>query len=474
MRRRTVAALLGLVAVVLSAVPALGALPDNQPPDTMASAAPPTQQRRGGAVLETDPATGLIYLAGGAQLGNDLATLEVYDAEVDAWTTLTPAPATRFVSSGVFWRGELWVIGGRAGGVVSDTTAVYNPATDTWRAGPTLPFPSYGGSAEVVGDKLFIVGSNMDFAPSGAGIMCDGTTTITCTEWGNRMPTPRWSTGTSVIDGKIYVVGGYSSLGTPSKLVEVFDPATGSWLPGPFSSAPAPIISAAAVGGDGRLYTLPAQTGGVPSGVLAYDATGDVWSVGTTSFARNDNAGAAVMPTGDIMFGFGFQFQAPLRYRIPGQTVAQNVTVDVVQGTLSISLSQSTVAFGTVGGGFTNTAPVGTISYHNTLNNGSPWSATVAATALTYGSHAIPYTAMSFTPGGDASITPTGPLTAGTGGSFADQPTPGMFSAPITLMTAPGSAQGDFAHADSVLGLTVPPTASSGTYRGTLQYTILG
>jgi len=44
-----------------------------------------------------------------------------------------------------------------------------------------------------------------------------------------RMPTARQELATAVLNGKIYAIGGYDSSGTPTNIVEVYDPATNTW-----------------------------------------------------------------------------------------------------------------------------------------------------------------------------------------------------------------------------------------------------
>ncbi len=50
--------------------------------------------------------------------------------------------------------------------------------------------------------------------------------------WATRadMPTARWELSTSVVDGKIYAIGGASGYGSKVlRTVEAYDPATNTW-----------------------------------------------------------------------------------------------------------------------------------------------------------------------------------------------------------------------------------------------------
>ena len=72
-------------------------------------------------------------------------------------------------------------------------------------------------------------------------------------------------------------------------------------------------------------------------------------------------------------------------------TGVQSDSVTVPAGTLSIALRQTSVAFGTVGGGASSgLIATGQVTYINTLSDGLAWSASVAATDLSSGASFIP------------------------------------------------------------------------------------
>src|SRR5438270_13610634 len=58
-----------------------------------------------------------------------------------AWTEAAPCPLARFEAIGAVVDGALWVLGGftSADLAVTGQVDVYDPATDSWRAGPPLP-----------------------------------------------------------------------------------------------------------------------------------------------------------------------------------------------------------------------------------------------------------------------------------------------------------------------------------------------
>jgi hypothetical protein len=76
------------------------------------------------------------------------------------------------------------------------------------------------------------------------------------------MATVRTLYGTAVLDARIYVLGGQDSTIETLSSVEVFDPATNSWSPGPSLRAPRAETAAAAV--HGTLFLIGGFVGVFP------------------------------------------------------------------------------------------------------------------------------------------------------------------------------------------------------------------
>lgn len=72
--------------------------------------------------------------------------------------------------------------------------------------------------------------------------------------YGTPMPTPRAEVASAVIDGKIYVVGGFTESGQNSDVVEVYDPATDSWSN--IEPMPERLDHAMAAAANGKLYVM--------------------------------------------------------------------------------------------------------------------------------------------------------------------------------------------------------------------------
>jgi N-acetylneuraminic acid mutarotase len=77
---------------------------------------------------------------GAPQADNSVATHEVYDPAVDAWTRLAPMPTPRNHLGAAVTGGKIHVVGGRVRGNMELTThEIYDPAAGSWTTGPPLP-----------------------------------------------------------------------------------------------------------------------------------------------------------------------------------------------------------------------------------------------------------------------------------------------------------------------------------------------
>ena len=86
------------------------------------------------------------------------------------------------------------------------------------------------------------------------------------------MPTARQELATAVLNGKIYVIGGYDKEGNSTDTVEVYNPSTNTWA----SAHPIPTAlnhNSAAVAA-GKLYSF----GGASNRTYVYDPLGNSWS----------------------------------------------------------------------------------------------------------------------------------------------------------------------------------------------------
>jgi N-acetylneuraminic acid mutarotase len=122
---------------------------------------------------------GKIYVIGGrvgaAFIGvaSDISVVEEYDPATDKWSApRSRMPTTRSALGAGTYNGRIYV----AGGEFQDphmmatfrSVEAYDPATNTWSIMPSMPVSRHGLAAGVVGNRLLLVGG--DVQSSGTGI----------------------------------------------------------------------------------------------------------------------------------------------------------------------------------------------------------------------------------------------------------------------------------------------------------------
>ena len=211
--------------------------------------------------LSTSVVDGKIYAIGGlSKEWNQRPMVEMYDPVADTWTKKADMlTAGEFVSTSVV-NGKLYAIGGCFGIVTLARLEEYDPATDTWSTKADMPTArGHGLSTSVVNGKIYAIGGS-----SRTGSFWTGVSTVeeydpATDTWSTKadMPTTRTYHSTSVVDGKIYVVGGqvYHDRFVMSPTVEEYDPATDTWttradmIPTPRSSLSTSVV-------DGKIYVI--------------------------------------------------------------------------------------------------------------------------------------------------------------------------------------------------------------------------
>ncbi|RKU06877.1 hypothetical protein C6503_25300 [Candidatus Poribacteria bacterium] len=209
--------------------------------------------RAGVSALVVD---GKIYAIGGAERkkiqrgrgwGNSsklLPTIEMYDPVTDTWTQKADMPVPRSSNSTCIVDGKIYIIGGSAANRKQwclNTVDVYDPATDTWAKAKSMNHARGGASVSVVNGKIYVMGGlGWPYIPDHGGPVLSSVEVFDPknNQWTEitEMPAPKVGHTTSVINGKIYVIGGgfrgddqFKYLST----VEVYDPGTDRWTQEP-------------------------------------------------------------------------------------------------------------------------------------------------------------------------------------------------------------------------------------------------
>ncbi len=166
-----------------------------------------------------------IYAIGGTVGGSNyhwLASNEEYDTAADHWIEKAPMPTARAGFGIASYQGKIYAIGGVKGWnanlsefIPSDANEVYDPSTNTWETKTPLPSPRQRISASVVNGKIYLVG---------------GGTTVDVYD----PETDVWSTKTSsfesgfftcstVLENKIYVFTG------DQPFLQIYDTEANTW-----------------------------------------------------------------------------------------------------------------------------------------------------------------------------------------------------------------------------------------------------
>jgi len=174
------------------------------------------------------------------------------------------------------------VIGGiDSSNAVVSSVEIYDPTTDTWSPGTSLPQAVWGATAAVAAHKLYVFGG---YCPNA----CDAVWAYNSKKqtWSAKAPmlTPQGSARAVVSNGIVYVIGGNSLSQDRITTVESYNPSTDAWtaeaplLVGK-SELSAGVIGDAIIAADG--YTPSGDTGdnesyGIPTNewtALAADPT---------------------------------------------------------------------------------------------------------------------------------------------------------------------------------------------------------
>lgn len=227
---------------------------------------------------------GKLYVAGGintpASGFTPLDLLELYDPVTDTWTTKAPMHDARDAAGSAVIGNKLYVAGGQSASGDTATLEVYDPLTDTWTTKASMPTPRRWPAVEAIGGLLYVAGGTKDIpGPVSVFATVEVYDPVTDT-WTAKasLPAPRHSMASGVIDGKLYLAGGFNVADEAVATLLVYDPDTNTWA----EKSPMPTARGFPAGAvlDGQLYVVtgiasfnspPLQT------VEVYDPTLDEW-----------------------------------------------------------------------------------------------------------------------------------------------------------------------------------------------------
>ena len=208
---------------------------------------------------------GIIYAIGGWDGDPMQTTVEAYDPATDKWTTKADMPTSRTLSAIAVVDGQIYVFGGEDNLMALSAVDAYDPATDTWTTKPDMPTARYFPAACVVDGRIYVFCGNTKWGgPEGIvpTVEVYDPATDTWTQ-ASDMPRARSHHAASVVDGKMYIIGGCDWPEAPeafmSPVVFVYNPATDTWTTA--ADFPTPRWDYTANVVDGKIYTIGGRIG---------------------------------------------------------------------------------------------------------------------------------------------------------------------------------------------------------------------
>jgi Concanavalin A-like lectin/glucanases superfamily/Kelch motif len=247
-----------------------------------------------------------IYLFGGnAGFAQPTTGTRVYNPATNTWVTGASLPEPQdFAMAGAMSDG-IHLVGGAGGPGLLKTHRVYLRGSNSWISRAPLLLSVDAAVARVVAGKLYIIGGGSESGPTGAIQVFNPATN----SWSLKrpMPTPRLSAASAVIDGLIYVAGGQTAgIGTTAVL-ERYDPAANTWT----TLAPLPAAAEALAGGNaGGRFCVAGGRISVANPTGNAFATSYCYAPGTNTWSRAPNmitprVEAAAVELGGSLYVFG-------------------------------------------------------------------------------------------------------------------------------------------------------------------------
>ena len=211
--------------------------------------------------------------------------------------------------------GKIYVVGGfekpSLGNIlnfaITPSVEVYDPATNQWTPKAPMPVGLHHVGIGVVDGRLYVIGG---YSKSGLSVWNPMTTVYAydpaTDSWVERapMPTARGALSVTEHDGKLYAIGGYDRKFNNAQ-VEVYDPVQNVWTTRASLPTPRDHLTTATVAG--KIYAIGGRTDGDYSRNLAvteqYDPATDRWRRVADLPTARSGITAAVMEGKVYVFG---------------------------------------------------------------------------------------------------------------------------------------------------------------------------
>ena len=196
------------------------------------------------------------------------------------WIQKADMPTPRWSHTSAAVNGKIYVIGGAPSEPDESVLSVleeYDPVTETWTRKADMPTARgwISPSSAVVDGKIYVIGG-WDGRRSTSIVEEYDPATDTWTRKAD-MPTGRDSTATVALDGKIYVIGGAVGGYLGRTIVEQYDPVTDTWTKK--ADMPVYLWGLCANVVNGKIYTVGGRKStSSETFVQEYDPATDTWT----------------------------------------------------------------------------------------------------------------------------------------------------------------------------------------------------
>lgn len=332
--------------------------------------------------FQTEVVNNKIYAIGGRNNSGYLSSIEEYDPESNMWITKTPMSVARSVFGEASVNGKIYVIGGYNGSTLN-TVEAYNPISNSWETKSPLPSPASTVKAiainneiyvmaGVLGNKLLKYNTDTDtwttLAPMptsrGAGCQIEyinsciyvfgGFNNVTSNDTNSvekydietntwsavaSLSTAKESFRTELVEGKVYLIGGYNTKSLSS--TEEYDPLSNSWSTKASMQNPRTNFESVTI--NGNIYVFGGENNGLRvSSAEEYDVTTGSWRTISSMNIEKYYSNSELI-NGTIYSIGGMSNSSPLNLVEAYQAAAPT---PVQKPTLTVTPSASTVKLG--------------------------------------------------------------------------------------------------------------------------------
>ena len=240
---------------------------------------------------------GKIYALGGTIKNQPVTSNEQYDPTTNTWVSKKPMPAplSNFAIGAV--QNKIYCISG----VINE---VYNPSTNTWEIKTPMPTPRSKIQASIVDGKIYIIGGLQQGTFDSSILSTNEIYDPMTDSWskGASVPKPVADYASAVVDDKIYII---------TDVTQVYNTKTNSWT----TVTPIPVhaqreIAAATIGAQSTkaIYVMggvdPDNPIGSTSAVQVYFPKNNTWSADVAK-PKNSRAEQGIAVVNDIIYLIG-------------------------------------------------------------------------------------------------------------------------------------------------------------------------